>query len=116
MERPPEEGGKNSYWTKNEVRIMKSILETRKGTCYACGAETTTQDHHIFYGTANRKLSERYGLKVFLCLDCHLNNRTDVHGGNQELDQKLKEEGQLQFERKHGSRVDFINIFGRNYL
>ena len=49
---------------------MKSIMEP-KGckTCYACGREGIDLEvHHIFYGTANRRLSEKYGLKVHLCI------------------------------------------------
>ena len=95
---------------------MESIMETKKGICYTCGKRCPTQEHHIFYGTANRRLSEQYGMKVHLCLEHHLDNQSGVHGRNRELDRKLKEDAQIVFERKYGSRVDFINIFGRNYL
>lgn len=95
---------------------MKSILDTTKGICYECHQNGPTQEHHIFYGTANRKLSEKYGLKVYLCLKHHQDSREGVHGRNRELDQKLKKKAQIAFEQKHGSRVDFINIFGRNCL
>ena len=53
---------------------MKSIMQTKK-ECYVCrelvGTEMSLPDtglemHHIFGGTANRKLSEKYGLKVWL--------------------------------------------------
>lgn len=47
---------------------MKSIVEgNRKGTCWLCGLEGPTEEHHIFGGTRNRKLSGRYGLTVYLC-------------------------------------------------
>lgn len=94
---------------------MKSILDTESGTCFCCGSMGQTQEHHIFYGP-NRHLSEKYGLKVYLCLGHHILGREAVHGGNRELDQQLKETGQRAFEARHGSRKQFLKIFGRNYL
>lgn len=95
---------------------MKTILNTQKGICYVCRNQGHTHEHHIFFGTANRNLSEKYGLKVYLCYKHHQGTPEGVHGGNQALNQKLKEDGQIAFEQKHGSRADFIRIFGRNYL
>ena len=59
---------------------MKSIMhDKRDRTCYLCmmlhdddSMKAVLQEHHIFGGTANRKISERYGIKVYLCLDHHL--------------------------------------------
>lgn len=98
---------------------MKSIMETEHTrTCYACGCTATQNfmhEHHVF-GGANRKNSEKYGLKVHLCYVCHTDNKMGVHGQNKELMKKLHEEGQKAFEREHGSRKEFMNIFGKNYL
>ncbi len=95
---------------------MKSIMEPPKHKiCWECG-EFAREEHHIFYGTANRKWSEKYGLKVHLCVRCHRDEEAGVHGRNKELDQRLKEAGQRAFEETHGSRMEFIKIFGRNYL
>lgn len=96
---------------------MKSIMEP-KGckTCYACGREgIDLEEHHIFYGTANRRLSEKYGLKVHLCIPCHRGSRTGVHEGNAELDHKLKIVAQKTFEQKY-SHEKFMEVFGKNYL
>lgn len=95
---------------------MKSIMNTQKGICYVCGRRGFTQEHHIFYGTANRRLSERYGLKVHLGLEHHIVGPEAVHNGNEELNRKLKQEAQRAFESQHGSRKQFMEIFGRNYL
>lgn len=43
------------------------------GRCWLCGRWGWLEEHHIF-GGANRKKSEKYGLKVGLCGDtCHRN-------------------------------------------
>jgi hypothetical protein len=38
-----------------------------------------------------------------------------VHS-NQKVMDMLHEEGQRAFEREHGTRKEFIKIFGKNYL
>jgi hypothetical protein len=51
---------------------MKSIIQLNKNYCYICREQTGyiverrgLEEHHIF-GGPNRKLSEKYGLKVYL--------------------------------------------------
>ncbi|MCI6731855.1 MAG: hypothetical protein MR487_05985 [Lachnospiraceae bacterium] len=95
---------------------MKSILHTSKEYCFYCGAICQTEEHHIFYGTANRRLSEKYGLKVYLCIRHHRVYPESVHGGNRDLDRILKEAGQKAFEKRFGNREEFRKIFGKNYL
>lgn len=94
--------------------MSRSIMEPR-GTyeCYNCQDTRNLEEHHIFYGP-NRKLSEHYGLKVHLCPACHRYSKTGVHGGNRELDLRLKEEAERIFERKY-SREKFKENFGRFY-
>ena len=70
--------------------------------------------HHIFYGIRARKKSEHYGLKVHLCPGCHRWTKTGVHGGNHELDIRLKQEAERLFESKY-SRELFRQEFGRFY-
>lgn len=99
--------------------MSKSIME-EPGTriCYACGCYAShgyLHEHHIF-GGPNRKLSEKYGLKVHLCYVCHEDNVRGIHGQNKELRERLQKEGQQAFERKHGDREEFMKIFGKNYL
>ena len=93
---------------------MKSIIRgDRKGQCYLCGNICYTECHHI-YGGANRKLSEKFGLKVYLCFPHHRGGREGVHE-NRELMEQLHRIGQEAFEREH-TREEFMKIFGRNYL
>ena len=71
-------------------------MQIDKEHCYLCGRNANADyygldEHHIFFGTANRRLSEKYGLKVYLCHDrCHLNG---VHK-SAEMDKNLKAEAQ----------------------
>jgi hypothetical protein len=64
------------------------------------------------FGTANRKLSEKYGLKVYLCAEHHRGNAGVHH--NASLDLKLKQMAQSRFEEVH-PELSFIKIFGKNY-
>jgi hypothetical protein len=96
---------------------MKSILQKEK-QCLVCG-NTQVEEHHVIYGTANRKLSEKYGLKVWLCNKHHtaslyLDKSTAVHF-NKVFDEKLKKMAQRKFEEVY-PELDFLKVFGRNYL
>ena len=92
---------------------MKSILQKEK-QCYYCGTTNNLEEHHCLYGTANRRIAERFGLKVFLCAEHH-RGKNGVHGGNKYLDIKLKQLAQKVFEETH-TREDFRKIFGKSYL
>ena len=92
---------------------MKSIINSEK-RCYICDSYGYVEEHHIFYGTANRKLSERHGLKVYLCYNHHRDTVSGVHF-NKDLYMRLKKIGQQYYEKQH-SREEFIREFGKNYL
>lgn len=91
---------------------MDSIISTEK-ECYFCGRRTWIECHHI-YGGANRKLSEKYGLKVYLCHYCHNEPPNGVHH-NRERAEILREIGQKAFNLNYPNK-DFIKIFGRNFI
>jgi hypothetical protein len=82
--------------------------------CHICHLVTECNSHHVYFGTANRKMSERYGMKVWLCPYCHTIGKNSVHH-NRDVDLKLKQEYQTLFEKTH-SREEFMRTFGRNYL
>ncbi len=90
---------------------MKSIIQTDKH-CYICDACGYVEEHHLFYGTANRKLSEKHGLKVYLCYMHHRDTVSGVHF-NPELDNRLK---RIRQQQKQHSREEFMREFGKNYL
>lgn len=50
--------------------MSKSIMQTKK-ECYVCGTTFNLHSHHVLFGTANRKLAEQDGLKVYLCWEHH---------------------------------------------
>ena len=100
---------------------MKSIMQDKQDhTCYLCMmlhsdfSTKQTQEHHVIFGTANRKLSEKYGLKVYLCMGHHEEGREAVHR-NATNALILKKEAQKAFEKKW-PELDFRKIFGKNFL
>ena len=88
-------------------------------TCWLCGrngAADPLDEHHIF-GGANRKLSDRFGLTVYLCHhDCHIFGEKAAHQ-NAETAQKLHEYGQRKAMEEQGWTADqFRMVFGKNYI
>ena len=114
---------------------MKSILQDKRDRqCYIClhlhDRDCRYEDlheHHIFYGFGNRKLSEKYGLKVMLCRYHHIGdihgNMEAVHFGGRTEDVWLKRRAQMAWERRNTAdpgteeaHTQFREIFGKNYL
>lgn len=93
--------------------MTKSIIQNEK-KCIVCGRTTTLECHHCFPGNPNRKLSEKYGLKVWLCKEHHTGN-TGVHS-NAQLRWVIQRKAQREFERQIGDRNMFMTVFGKNYL
>lgn len=94
--------------------MAKSIIQTEK-ECYVCKTTIGLHKHHIFFGVANRKLSELYGMTVWLCPRHHNMSNEGVHY-NRELDLHLKRLAQEHYEARYGTREDFRETFGRSYL
>lgn len=92
--------------------MEKSILQKNK-RCAVCHRTDELHEHHIFEGP-NRRLSEQYGLKVWLCARHHNMSGEGVHF-NTGLDLRLKRIAQRQFEKQYGHEK-FMKLFGRNYL
>lgn len=70
---------------------------------------------HVF-GGANRSLSEKYGLVVNLCHECHNEPPDGVHF-NAENMLALRKWAQKQAMEHYGwDEAEFIKIFGRSYL
>lgn len=90
---------------------MKSILQNIK-RCWVCG-NPYVEEHHVLYGTSKRKLSEKYGLKVYLCHEHHTGKK-GAHF-NKVLDTQLKMFAQKKFEEIYGHEK-FMEVFKKNYL
>ncbi len=92
---------------------MKSILQDKK-ECWETRDINNLHVHHIYYGTANRKVSDKHGFWVWLRADWHNMSDYGVHF-NPEFDLYLKRICQRAYEETH-SREDFIRLIGRDYL
>ncbi len=94
--------------------MSKSIISNER-ECVVCHTTQNLHRHHIFYGTANRKKSEKYGCWCYLCANHHNMSDHAVHADNL-LDLKLKRMTQDILERQGWTRQKFIETFGRNYI
>ena len=98
---------------------MNSIIQEGNSVCYLCGLPPNGDalDKHHCIGGSRRKLSEKYGLTVYLHHNkCHVNGKNSVHR-NAELSNGLKKIAQKKAMDYYGwSKKDFIRIFGKNYI
>lgn len=102
--------------------MSKSIMQDKgRGECYLCrklrGIDTPSarrEEHHAMHGTANRKLAEHYGLKVYLCPEDHRIGKYAVHNCDK-TDLLLKQDAQRVFERKY-DHEKWMEVFKINYL
>lgn len=108
-------------------KVSKSILHDKgERTCFIYSRilgdyspRKYLEEHHVF-GGPNRKISEHYGLKVYLCPKHH---EGDIDGQKEAVHRPdyndyadmLHEIAQREFEKRH-SREEFMKKFGRNYL
>lgn len=101
---------------------MKKIKLQERKECYLCrqfGIEIALSSyglhrHHVFFGTANRKKSEEYGMVVWLCPDHHTNGELAVHRCI-DADMVLKQASQREFEKVY-SREHFVEVFGKSWI
>ena len=102
---------------------MRSIIHYKGSrTCFLCvlnhydyTEKTVLEEHHIFGGNPNRRLSEKYGLKVYLCPEHHRTSTEAVHRPDRNWNQRMLQIiGQKYFEEAH-PELDFVKLFGKNY-
>lgn len=102
--------------------MSKSIMQDkdRDRTCYLCrlleGNYTEylhREEHHVMDGP-NRRHSEHYGIKVYLCPRHHQNSPDAVHNNITNM-RILQAAGQRAFEAKY-SHEKWMEVFGRNFL
>ena len=92
--------------------MAKSIMQDEK-RCYLCSKLTGLEKHHIFGGVANRPISEKLGLWVYLCHECHTGKAGAQYDKMKNL--RLKQDAQFAFERTN-TRSDWMQWIGKNYL
>ena len=89
-----------------------SIMQTERESIFS-GRTDNLEYHHIF-GGSNRKWSEIYVLTVWLTHDEHNEPPFGVHHCKA-ANRSLQRAGQLTFQERYPN-LDFMKIFGRNYL
>ena len=106
---------------KKKIRHPKSILHEKDGTCYLCmklnndyRLHAYLEEHHVIPGAAGRRISEEYGLKVYLCLSHHRGSVAAVHQNHENM-LLIQRDAQKVFERTR-SRGDWMQIVGKNYI
>lgn len=90
---------------------MNSIIQKEK-ECLVCRSPWV-ELHHVFFGTKDRKVSDKHGFTVWLCNKHHQGSYSPHK--NRAFDLELKEMCQREFEKTH-SRREFMELIGRNYL
>lgn len=105
---------------KKTNKRAQSIMQTEK-ECYLCRIffdEKNIRElevHHCIHGTANRKISDRLGLWVWLCPDHHRVKWDAVHKDAM-IDLGVKKLAQAAYENNIGTRNEFRKTFGKSYL
>ena len=96
-------------------------MQPKDGRCYLCMklhddySVKPVHEHHVIYGTANRKLSEKYGLKVYLCISKHHEWGNEAVHINPRIRWMVCADAQKAFEKAYPGQ-SFRKIFGRNYV
>lgn len=104
---------------------MKSIMHDKSDrTCYLCilihedfSTQVILEEHHAIYGyDGSRELSERFGLKVYLCPKHHRDSYEAVHGNrfSPVFGLLIKIKAQKAFE-EHYPSLNFRTVFGKDY-
>lgn len=97
------------------IKKLFSVLTDDLEHCFISGSNVVAI-HHVFYGTANRKKSEKHGFILPLHPRWHTEGNQAIHRGNKALDTQLKQMAQTYYESHKKSRKDFIEEFGKSYL
>ena len=85
-----------------------SILTDNLEHCFLC--HNPKNDIHEIFGGSNRQTSIKYGLCIPLCRMCHSRLHNDT-----KYALYLKKIGQKSFCNAYPD-LDFISVFGKNYL
>lgn len=104
---------------QGQKKHARSVIHSKSEGCFVCMQQYGKfragylEEHHIF-GGANRKWSEMFGLKLYLCMEHHNASKESAHA-DKDLRNYLHVLGQKAFERDH-TREEFRSIFGQDYI
>lgn len=90
---------------------MESIISTKE-ECFLCGSTQNLQTHHCWHGTGNRKLADKDGLFVRLCVYCH--SALHDKGINDRYLMETAEKAYLA--HFNATTEDFIKRYGKNVI
>ena len=80
--------------------MSKGIVTQHETICFICGRRAEAE-HHLIFGTAGRELSEKDGLKVPVCNNCHnMGQKLCRIHENPMAERMSKMIGQLAWERE----------------
>jgi hypothetical protein len=109
---------KKAIIKKNNKYVLKEIKYVGDERCELCGSRAEHL-HHIFYGRADRKKSDKYNLIIPLCQRCHweVHYEHNIGTGNmgKQKNEYLKKLGYQFFIENIGTRQEFYNIFKKLY-
>lgn len=91
------------------------IINPEHMECAVCRKPTELQWHHVIHGTANRAISDRYGLTVWLCMHCHHELHNSPKPYWRDVDLQLKQAAQIKFEQQYGHEK-WMELIKKNYL
>lgn len=95
---------------------MKSIVTEYTDICFFCGKPAECE-HHLLFGNGIRELADEDGLTIPMCHKHHnMGSLTERIHGNSMAEYLSKALGQAIYERKIGTREQFMKRYGKNYL
>ena len=96
-----------------EEVMVESIITDNMSECAICH-RTPVEIHHIIFGTANRELSDKFGLVVPLCAYHHREGPTSVHA-YAPANRYFKKIAQDKF-KEVWKEYDFRTVFGKEWF
>lgn len=112
---PKAKHGTDQRHAPSILQNAKECYITRKLFGVSCTVEL--EQHHIYFGSRNRSISEAYGFWVYIRHRYHRGSTEAVHcRDGRELDQMLKQDCQRAYEAAGHSRAEFIALIGESYL
>ena len=91
----------------------KSIITCDMEHCAVCQS-SFVEIHHIVFGTANRDLSDKFGLVVPLCEKHHRTGKNAVHR-DRNADLFWTRLAERRF-KEVWKEYDFLEVFGKDWI
>lgn len=95
------------------MKYSPSIIQDKK-ECWFCHSHNSLEIHHVMNGYGLREKSEKYGLKIWICRECH-NKLHFSPSESKEMSAKAKKAAERAFLRNH-TIEEWMAEFHRNYL